>query len=96
MLHLSGRKGDTINVGGYKVAPEEVEEAAMSLPVVRDCICIAVPHPLMGSALKLLVVTTEGLALDKRQLARDLNALLETYKVPQLYEQVENNLKRDL
>lgn len=90
LLHLSGRKGDTINVGGYKVAPEEVEEAAMSLPVVRDCICIAVPHPLMGSALKLLVVTTEGLALDKRQLARDLNALLETYKVPQLYEQVES------
>ena len=89
MLHLTGRQSDTINVGGYKVAPTEVEEAAMSLTGVRDCICIAVPHPIMGSALKLLVVMAEGVKLDKRQMARSLNHLLETHKVPMLYEQVE-------
>ena len=89
MLHLVGRQNDTINVGGYKVAPTEVEAAAMSLPQVEDCICIAVSHPILGSALKLLVVISEGANLDKRDMARSLNTLLETYKVPQLYEQVE-------
>lgn len=89
MLHLVGRQNDTINVGGYKVAPTEVEAAAMSLPQVEDCICIAVSHPILGSALKLLVVMSEGANLDKRDMARSLNTLLETYKVPQLYEQVE-------
>ena len=89
MLHLVGRQNDTINVGGYKVAPTEVEAAAMSLPQVEDCICIAVSHPILGSALKLLVVISEGANLDKRDIARSLNTLLETYKVPQLYEQVE-------
>lgn len=89
MLHLVGRQNDTINVGGYKVAPTEVEAAAMSLPQVEDCICIAVSHPILGSALKLLVVMYEGANLDKRDMARSLNTLLETYKVPQLYEQVE-------
>lgn len=89
MLHLVGRQNDTINVGGYKVAPTEVEAAAMSLPQVKDCICIAVSHPILGSALKLLVVISEGANLDKRDMARSLNTLLETYKVPQLYEQVE-------
>ena len=89
MLHLVGRQNDTINVGGYKVAPTEVEAAAMSLPQVEDCICIAVSHPILGSALKLLVVISEGVNLDKRDMARSLNTLLETYKVPQLYEQVE-------
>lgn len=89
MLHLTGRQSDTINVGGYKVAPTEVEEAAMSLPGVSDCICIAAPHPIMGSALKLLVVMAEGGKLDKRQMARSLNRLLESYKVPMMYEQVE-------
>ena len=88
MLHLTGRHGDTINVGGYKVAPAEVEEAAMSLPSVRDCICIAAAHPVAGTALKLLVVTPEDRLLDKRSLARSLSTLLEAYKVPQLYEQV--------
>lgn len=47
MLHLVGRQNDTINVGGYKVAPTEVEAAAMSLPQVEDCICIAVSHPIL-------------------------------------------------
>jgi len=88
-LRLEGRQGDVINVGGYKVAPTEVEDAALSLPQVKDCICIAVDHPLTGQALKLLVVTPDGQPFDKRQIARALKAQLETYKVPLLYEQVE-------
>ena len=88
-LHLEGRQGDVINVGGYKVAPTEIEDAALSLPQVKDCVCIAVDHPLTGQALKLLVVTPEGASFDKRQIARALKAQLETYKVPLLYEQVE-------
>ena len=90
MLHLTGRRGDTINVGGYKVAPTEVETAAMLLPQVSDCICIAAPHPVVGTALKLLVVTADGAKLDKRLLARSLAARLEGYKVPLLYDQVES------
>ena len=92
-LRLEGRQGDVINVGGYKVAPTEVEDAALSLPQVNDCICIAVDHPLTGQALKLLVVTPEGQPFDKRQIARALKAQLETYKVPLLYEQVEKILR---
>ena len=89
MLRLEGRQGDVINVGGYKVAPTEVEDAALSLPQVRDCVCIAVAHPLTGQALKLLVVPAEGQPFDKRQIAHALKDRLETYKVPLLYEQVE-------
>lgn len=89
MLHLKGRDDDVINVGGFKVAPTEVEDVAMSDAQVADCLCIAVPHPITGCALKLLVVTTDGIKLDKRTLARHINEKLERYKVPQLYEQVE-------
>jgi len=85
MLHLTGRKDDVINVGGYKVAPTEVEDAAMAFPGVSDCVCIAVDHPITGKALKLLVVMGEGQALDKRALALHLKSRLETYKVPLLY-----------
>ncbi len=34
-LRLKGRDGDIINVGGYKVAPDEVEDAALSLPIYQ-------------------------------------------------------------
>ena len=88
MLHLSGRASDVINVGGFKVSPIEVEEVAMSNPLVSDCICISAAHPVTGRALKLLVVTPPGQTLDKRSLARYLADRLEPYKVPMLYEQV--------
>ena len=89
MLHLLGREDDVINVGGFKVAPTEVEDVAMSLPEVSDCVCIAAEHPIAGRTLKLLVVMTEGSVFDKRIIARYLKSRLESYKVPLLYEQVE-------
>ena len=87
-LHLQGREDDVINVGGFKVAPTEVEDAAMSHPSVADCLCTAVDHKITGKALKLLVAVAEGYTLDKRALAKHLADRLEPFKVPMLYEQV--------
>lgn len=88
-LHLQGREDDVINVGGFKVSPVEVEDAALTHPDVADCICTAQPHPVTGSALKLLVVTNGKAPLDKRQLAQWLAKRLEPHKVPLLYQQVD-------
>lgn len=95
MLHILGRDDDIINVGGYKVSPVEVEDAAMSFCDVQDCICIARPHKLLGSALCLLVVLRSGAVLDKKTLARHiLTHVTERYKVPMQYEAVES-IKRN-
>lgn len=95
MLHILGRDDDIINVGGYKVSPVEVEDAAMSFPDVQDCICIARPHKLLGSSLCLLVVLRNDAALDKKALARHILAhVTERYKVPMQYEAVET-IKRN-
>ena len=88
-LHIGGRQDDVINIGGYKVAPTEVEDAALLLPEVKDCICISAAHPVTGHALKLLVVMADGSQLNKRQIALHLKGRLEIYKVPMLYEQVD-------
>jgi len=88
-LQLLGRDDDIINVGGYKVNPIEVENVALSCPDVSDCICIADKHPVLGVALRLLVVMHKCKSLDKKQLAHVLMEKLERYKVPQLYTQVE-------
>lgn len=90
MLHLLGREDDVINVGGFKVAPLEVENAVLSYPGISDCICISVSHPITGSALKLLYVENEGISINKRSLALFLKSRLEQYKVPMLYEKVES------
>ena len=89
-LHLKGREGDVINVGGYKVQPEEVENVALSLPMVKDCICIQSEHRVLGTVLKMLLVLAEGATFDKQMIARALRERLESYKVPMLYEQVKS------
>ena len=89
MLHLTGREDDVINVGGFKVAPTEVEDAALAFPDVEDCVCIPVDHIITGKALKLLVVMKAGKALDRKALALHLKTKLEAYKIPMLYSQVD-------
>lgn len=88
-LRLQGRGGDVINVGGYKVIPTEVEDVALSLSSIKDCICIPVEHRVLGTVLKLLVVLNDGYVLDKRKIALALREKLEPYKVPMQYEQVD-------
>lgn len=89
-LHFKCRNSDIINTGGFKVSPQEVESVANSFPEVKACVCIAVPHPILGQALKLLVVPNNHMPIVPRDLARQLKAHLETHQVPLFYEQVED------
>ena len=89
-LHLMGRNDDVINVGGYKVAPTEVEDAVMAFPGVKDCICVSDVSPVLGTRLKLLYVANEDVEFSKRDLAKFIASKLEVYKVPQAYQQVND------
>lgn len=88
-LRLTGRDDDVINTGGFKVNPTEVEDAAMGLAHVRDCVCVAAESKMAGTVLKLIVVT-DGAELDKRALAAELGRRLEPHKVPTVYERAES------
>lgn len=88
-LHFKCRVGDIINTGGFKVSPQEVEAVANALPGVKASLCTAAPHPILGKALKLLVVTDDGAEFNAKQLAKELKKQLETHQVPLFYERVE-------
>lgn len=99
-LRLQGREDDVINVGGFKVSPEEVENAAMGLPGLADCICIATRHKVLGTQLKLLYVAKNADSIEKSALIGWFKERLEPHKIPTLYERVESiartfNGKRD-
>jgi len=78
LIHL-GRSNDTINLGGLKVAPTEVEETVMRVPCVDECLLIATAQ---GNALKLLVVLKEGMTLDEDAIRETIAKNLEPYKMP--------------
>lgn len=85
-LHILGRDGDIINTGAYKVNPLEVEDAANEYAAIKDCICIAAPHVVLGTALKLVYTTHDGRDISKKDLAEFLKTKLEKHKIPLLYE----------
>lgn len=88
-LYLLGRADDLINVGGEKVSPVEVENAAGAFEGVSECACIGVPDPegILGSV-PVLFVAAKGGAYDEDALKRFLSAKLEKYKLPARYVEV--------
>ena len=90
MLHITGRTDDIINVGGLKVSPVEIEEAAMAIKGIRDCICISRNHPIMGHVPELLVVIeSQASNLTPKNIIRSLAASLEPFKIPQFVRKVD-------
>lgn len=89
-LHIKGRNNDVINIGGYKVSPLEVEDIAISFPDITDCLCFLAHTPIFGDTVKLIYVAKDGIKISKKDLARYIASKTEAYKVPHIYEQVDN------
>jgi fatty-acyl-CoA synthase len=77
---LVGRGVTTINTGGEKVYPAEVEEALRSHPRVEDCLVLGVPDERFGQAVAALVVC-DG-RVDADELVGVARRSLAGYKVP--------------
>jgi long-chain acyl-CoA synthetase len=91
-LILVGRSNDTINLGGLKVAPLEVEEVVMRVPCVDECLLIPVVKG-GNTALKLLVVLKEGMELDEAAIRETISKNLEPYKLPKQIVVIDEVLK---
>ena len=87
-LYVAGRKNDTINIGGLKVEPTEVEEKAFLYEGIQDCICVPIQDDIAGENLKLFVVMKPGYSLDIESVASFMRNELEDYKVPKVYEEI--------
>src|SRR6185503_9062363 len=68
-LYLEPRGHDTINVGGEKVDPDEVEAALRGHPAVLDAVAVGVPHEVLGSVVGVHVVLHPGAGVRKAELA---------------------------
>lgn len=86
---LISRRGDVINVGGNKVSPEEIENAARKMSGVFDCACVPTEDALKGHVPLLFVQMEAGCAFDALAIRGFLAELLEPYKVPRYIEAID-------
>lgn len=78
---LLGRGSGSINTGGEKVFPEEVEAALMHHPGVADAVVVGSPHERWGSQVTALVARAAA-ATTEDALRDHCRDLLADYKVP--------------
>jgi len=81
-LHLTGRIKDTINRGGVKISPVEVEFALAGHPAVYEAGVFARRHPTLGEDLCAAVVFEEGRVAPEAELRRFVRHRLSAAKVP--------------
>jgi 3-oxocholest-4-en-26-oate---CoA ligase len=81
-IELRGRGSGTINTGGEKVFPEEVEAALRAHPDVYDCLVVGVADARWGRAVTAVVHPVEGTEPTLDDLASHCKARLAGYKAP--------------
>jgi fatty-acyl-CoA synthase len=86
-LVLIGRGNLSINTGGEKVFPEEVEEALKLQPGVEDALVVGEPHPVWGKSIVAIVKATP--AFDEEVVRAGLRGALAAYKHPRRFLQVD-------
>ena len=79
------RKDDIIKSRGEKVAPKEIENVAYSLDGIIEAAVVGVPDPILGEAIKLLVVTNNPQTTKAKVLAH-CRKHLEDFMVPKYVE----------
>ena len=80
-LYLSGRISDTINRGGEKFGPVEVEEVLRSHPLVADVGVVGIPDTELGERVGAVVVTSGPVTPE--ELVAHCTGHLATYKAPE-------------
>jgi 2-aminobenzoate-CoA ligase len=86
------REDDLIKSSGYRIGPEEIEEALCRHPAVADCSVIGVPDPVRGQNTRAYVVLKAGLSASEAlggELIEFCRGTLAVYKLPREVEFVE-------
>ena len=90
---LLGRGSTSINTGGEKVFPEEVEEALKTHPDVTDAVVVGVPDPRFGQAVAAMVAVRPDAAVTPGELTDHVRRSLARYKAPRHVMLVESVLR---
>ncbi|MCE9593653.1 MAG: long-chain-fatty-acid--CoA ligase [Planctomycetes bacterium] len=85
-VQIVDRKKDLINTGGEKVYSTEVEHALHEHAAVLEVAVYGVPDAEWGEAVRAAIVLRAGASVDAAELARHCRERLAGFKVPRVFE----------
>jgi len=81
-IRLLGRGSLSINTGGEKVFPEEVEAVLKAHPGIADAVVVGVPDPRWGERVVAVLQPRAAGTLDPQCVQRHCASSLASYKIP--------------
>jgi amino acid adenylation domain-containing protein len=81
-LYFVARKDDIIKCRGEKVSPLEIENAVYEMEGVALAAVVGVPDPILGQAIRLIIVRREGSTLTEREVKAYCARHLDDYMMP--------------
>ncbi|MBM2829127.1 MAG: 2-aminobenzoate-CoA ligase [Actinobacteria bacterium] len=91
-VQFLSREDDLIKSSGYRIGPEEIEEALVMHASVADAGVVGVPDPVIGQKTKAFVVLKAGVAPSeelKKQLVEHCKGKIAVYKLPREIEFID-------
>jgi len=82
-LYLTGRLKETINKGGEKISPEEVETWLTNYPAIEEAVVFGISHPVLGEEVAAAIVLhPDQKTIDISDLKMYLSKELFEFKIP--------------
>ncbi|WP_277454413.1 AMP-binding protein [Janibacter sp. DB-40] len=88
-LWIVDRKKDLVIRGGFNVYPREVEEVLYGHPDIREVAVVGVPDARLGEEIAAVISPQPGVHIDPTELRAWLEKRVAAYKVPRIYQLVE-------
>jgi len=85
-FYITGRSKNVANIRGETVALEEIERTLLSIDVVADAACVAMPHPRWGEQIIAFVALRGG---DLAEVRANLAGLLPAVALPSGWRQLD-------
>lgn len=81
-LRIVGRDNDVINIGGDKILPETIEQAALSHPDILHAKAEGKANPVTGQHIEVLCQPREGSSVDRAKLRKHFGETLPSRFMP--------------
>ncbi|HEX9192093.1 MAG TPA: hypothetical protein VF847_08350, partial [Candidatus Deferrimicrobiaceae bacterium] len=91
-VQFLSREDDLIKSSGYRIGPEEIEEALVTHPKVADAGVVGVPDPVIGQKTKAFVQLKPGVTASeelKKELVEHCKGKIAVYKLPREIEFID-------
>lgn len=82
LFRFKSRKNELINVGGYKINPDEIERAILEIEGVQQALVYGKANSILGNVLCADVKLIEGVMLTELEIRNYLKTKLQDFKIP--------------